>query len=366
MVDYALGQGIGTGISSFMDAYMKAKQMKDTEALRNKQLKLSQAQAGIVDFDEQGNPIYTPEKKSKLELERGLLDPSSPQSKKIQDVQLGLLSAANPELIPKLEPIIRQQSGADLQKDTAGIKGLISGEYGIRRMAGLSGPREKQVKISEAKLAQDAGKDFDKNNIIQTSQKAINNIDRAIGVGEGKAVMNPQIFAALQQDYINAMAPGGAATEGKMNREIVETINGQLQELMQKYRGNVTDFRKDNPVVFKNLMDNIKQTREEWKNAQRDQLLKTKANYDETEYSSVKNTVKKKIGEYDPELYEELYKEKYIRPGAGLLKGNKEQKVSSKSTDQILSEEDKKAIEWAKQNKDKPEAKEIMRLHGME
>ena len=64
-------------------------------------------------------------------------------------------------------------------------------------------------------LIANSGKDFDQDKTLTQLANTNNSLDRATSIMNGKAPITGKNFALLQQDMINAMAPGGAANRGK-------------------------------------------------------------------------------------------------------------------------------------------------------
>lgn len=98
--------------------------------------------------------------------------------------------------------------------------------------------------VRKAALIQSTGSAFDKDKILTQVAGTTNSLDRATSMLQGNTPITAKNFALLQQDMINAMAPGGAATEGKVQREMVENIQSKINELNLKF-GDVQDLRKD-------------------------------------------------------------------------------------------------------------------------
>jgi len=114
---------------------------------------------------------------------------------------------------------------------------------------------------------------------------------------DGDQPITAKNFAILQQDMINAMAPGGAATEGKVNREMVETFAGKLNDLALKF-GSIQDLRKEQPQIFNQLKGLIKNIHHDYNSALQTQVQALAENYENVNVPEVQKTVQKKVERY--------------------------------------------------------------------
>ena len=115
-----------------------------------------------------------------------------------------------------------------------------------------------------------------------------------MGMMEGKTPITGKNFALLQQDMINAMAPGGAATEGKVNREMVETFAAQINDVMQKF-GNIKDLRAEQPQIFNQLKGLLHQIYGEYRNAATERIDDIASNYANVPNEELQATVNNKV-----------------------------------------------------------------------
>lgn len=138
-----------------------------------------------------------------------------------------------------------------------------------------------------------AGHDFDLDSILKQFTNTTNSLDRATSMMNGNTPITGKNFALLQQDMINAMAPGGAATEGKVNREMVETLAAELNDVQAKF-GNVEDLRKEQPQVFAQLQSLINQVKHDYNKAGRQRADELAANYKYIDDDKVQQTVNNK------------------------------------------------------------------------
>ncbi len=144
------------------------------------------------------------------------------------------------------------------------------------------------------RLISDAGAAFDKDPLLKDMEKTHNSLDRAMGMINGKTPITAKNFAILQQDMINAMAPGGAATEGKVNREMVTTLSTMLNDIGQRF-GSVSDLRKEDPGLFKQLGGLIGQIQGDYNKAYENRVGDIKSNYKYVADPDLQATVNEKV-----------------------------------------------------------------------
>ena len=149
-------------------------------------------------------------------------------------------------------------------------------------------------KVRRNQMVANAGASFDKDPILKQVTTTNNSLDRAMSMMNGSTPITGKNFALLQQDMINAMAPGGAATEGKVNREMVETLAAKLNNLMTQF-GSVQDLRKEQPQVFDQLKSLINQVREDYNSAGKQRTTELAANFTDIPDPLVQSTVNRKV-----------------------------------------------------------------------
>ncbi len=149
------------------------------------------------------------------------------------------------------------------------------------------------------KLISDAGGAFDKDVLLKQMNTTYNNLNRAESLLNGKAPITSKSFNLLQQDFINAMAPGGAATEGKVNREMISQVAGFFNDLNQKF-GTVEDLRKDPGAMetIAQLKQMLHQVREDYQHATDERVGDIAANYADVPDEAVQSTVARKVERY--------------------------------------------------------------------
>lgn len=144
------------------------------------------------------------------------------------------------------------------------------------------------------KLISDAGASFDKDPILKQVTTTNNSLDRATSIMNGKTPVTGKNFALLQQDMINAMAPGGAATEGKVNREMVQTLAAELNDVQARF-GTIKDLRVEQPQVFKQLQSLINQVKQDYNQAGLSRTAELEANFKYVPEPMIQDTVKNKV-----------------------------------------------------------------------
>lgn len=249
--------------------------------------------------DENGNLAPTPMKQA--EQRAGLLknqeligshDPNDPMAQRLATARGTLLHAANNNLSPDM---FKGQSEYEQEKLEALSKPEISGSYGMLGKSAMADIMGQRVGVQKDNQVISAGHSFESDPILKQTTTTKNNLDRALKMLDGKTPITSQNFAILQQDMINAMAPGGAATEGKVNREMVTTLQSKLNELASKF-GDVQDLRAAQPQIVQQLRDTIKGVRGDYGAAANQRIKEIGSNFDDVKNKDVKNTVNRKMG----------------------------------------------------------------------
>lgn len=138
-----------------------------------------------------------------------------------------------------------------------------------------------------------AGADFDHDKILTQLQNTNNSLDRATSIMDGKTPVNTKNFNLLQADLINALAPGGAATDSKMNRELISNLSGLLNDIQTRF-GSVQDLRKEEPQVFAQLRGLIDQVRGDYNTAGRNRAEELLINTRHLDDQQAKDTAQEK------------------------------------------------------------------------
>lgn len=304
--DWGLLGGLAEGIKSGFESYRKEKQDIMDRAMKRRLEQLQLAKEGYqISPTDESLIEMTPEAQQKKKYETGLYDPTSEASKNARLQARGLLKAAG---APDVESIIPEGATA---KDILGESSLygkaITGIYGMkgREMATDRFQRgydikEQSLALRRGEMASKAGQAVEHDPIVMQAKKTNNSLDRALSMMKGNVPITAKNFAILQQDMINAMAPGGAATEGKVNREMVETLAGHLNDLQLKF-GQVKDLRKEQPEIFNQLRQLIENIKEDYSTALANQVKDVAGSYKYVDVQPVQKTIQEKLQRYAPE-----------------------------------------------------------------
>ncbi len=162
------------------------------------------------------------------------------------------------------------------------------------------------------KNAAQAGNDIEK--AVAPLKKTQQNLARAQGMLDGSVPLSAQNFNLLQQDLIQATAPGGVATEGKMNREMIETYAQKINELKTRF-GNITDIRQAQPQVVNQMRSLIGEIKGEYDRAMEQQATDAADSYSANTNPKVQATLKNKLQRYAPHSYQERYGQGLVNSG---------------------------------------------------
>lgn len=336
-----LAQGLAGGINNYLNVTGQLQERKRQQQQQQAEL-LSK---GLIQNSDTGEITLSPEKQLERQYTSEQYDPNSSLSKRTRETAKSLFTKFGID-----QAVPEDASAAELQNGLLGK--ALSGEYGAmgrqvtaQRMADRNDIMLQQLRERQNVNASHAGQAFEKDPILSQTKKTNNSLDRALSLLNGKEPITAKSFAVLQQDFINAMAPGGAATEGKVNREMVETAQGALNDLKLRY-GNVSDLRKEQPQIVQNLRNLINQVKSDYSKAQAQQALDIYGSFENTTNPQTLKTLHSKKDRYVPQGYES-------ENNNGLLKPSQ------------LSGEDQQALEWANANPNDKRAIAIKQRLGM-
>lgn len=142
-----------------------------------------------------------------------------------------------------------------------------------------------------------AGKALEDDSMVKAMKGTRQNIARARSIMNGKTPVTAQTFAMLQQDAINAAAPGGAATEGKISREMLDTFAAKLNDIQARF-GNVKDLRTEQPQVFAQLKGMLDQMDGEYQKGIAQRVQDLAGNYAHSSNSKVRAVIGDKLKQY--------------------------------------------------------------------
>lgn len=203
---------------------------------------------------------------------------------------------AGPEDYEKLNSVLGSSSPQLISFIEQGAKNRATVESGQIKASAQLG-RVEEIKNGAATAA---GHAFEADPIILNSKKNLNSIEKSQSIlNDPKAPVTGKAFNLAYNDYINATAPGGAATEGKVNRELPETFATQWNTLQQKL-GDNADLRKDpqGKALIDILKQNISTVRRDMKSQISDQAKSLHSNYQSTSNEKVKQVADSKLKQY--------------------------------------------------------------------
>jgi hypothetical protein len=152
-----------------------------------------------------------------------------------------LLSQAGPEVVKMAEAAGQQRAM------------LLAGQAKAQAINNGQGGRVDEMRNQNAVAA---GDHIEKDDIIKNSKKNLNSLMKSYSIlTKLNGTLTAKDLNLAYNDYINATAPGGAATEGKVDRELPETWAQELNTLSQRI-GDTKDLRKD-PAGMK-LIEELK------------------------------------------------------------------------------------------------------------
>jgi hypothetical protein len=172
-----------------------------------------------------------------------------------------------------------------------------------------------RIGMRQSTDASHAGQAFEHDPVIKGLRVQQNALGRAKGLLDGSAAINAKTLNAIQQDFINALAAGGAATEGKVNREMIQTLQMSLNDLKSKL-GNQEDIRKSDPKTVEYLRGLINQVGAEYNRALSEQANRVYSQYSDSTNPLTQKTIERKRQEYSAPTQTET-----APPGQGGLTG---------------------------------------------
>lgn len=205
-----------------------------------------------------------------------------------------------------LAQLLKQQSESNSQDskyqqaiDAAGIKADAAISAAGVRGANTGRNLEERQNQNASKV----GHEYEADPIIKTSKTSLNSLDRSQSIltNPDKPVTTKDLNLAYN-DYINAVAAGGAATEGKIHREMPETFEQQWNDLKQKMgaQGGNIDLRQSDTgrSLIAMLQQNIGTVQNDLQGAISNQANNIHSNYLDSTNQKVRSTNDRKFQEY--------------------------------------------------------------------
>lgn len=394
--------GIGAGMNSFAETYLRAKQLNQDEQYRNTQLgllktqqdanikhqqfeesiqgpaakvDLASKQAGLltnpnVNYDATTGSV-TPSELFKSSQQAGLLaaknqaqmaqesaDPNSETSKAIYNKLVGQYKAAkqDPSLIPQgmsanqYEKIYGSDAintlKAEYQKEGAQVK--------ANAIASNMQTRNETAKDNQATQASSI---FDKDPTLvqygkqrQAVQRGMHTLQNPPTDANGKPIVTSQLFHEVTNDFATAISGARAAAVSTQDKQELDSMQEKANNFWQKWTGKPQDAVP--PEMVNYMINSLNRLDESYaKNAStRAHQIRSGRNYS---FNPAANTaMDQKVNEFDQQA----------KPpqGQGLL-GNQ---GGAPSPGPTPHPQDSAAVQWAKQNPKDPRAQKILQLNG--
>jgi hypothetical protein len=167
---------------------------------------------------------------------------------------------------------------------------------------------EGRVDVMKGNQAIGAGKSFDTDPIIKMSQTNVNSLKRSQNILENpKLPVTAKDLNLAYNDYINAVAAGGAATEGKISRELPETFETEFNNLRMK-AGDLADLRKSDSGrhLIDQLRGRINGVNDDIHHAISDRASDLYSTYS-TANPETEAVARRKLRQYAPDVHSSLF-----------------------------------------------------------
>lgn len=224
----------------------------------------------------------------------------------------------NGDLVAKgqpAQPAIPGLSAAALNKNPelgplgAFVKGKQSADAMAAAATARAAPQNARLEETKNQNASKSGDSFENDPIIKLSKTNLNSLTRSQSIldNPNKPVLTKDLNLAYN-DYINAVAAGGAATEGKIQRELPESFDTNWNDLKAK-AGKFDDLRQDptGAQLISMLKENISTVRGDLSKAVEEQAARRFDDYTANTNPKVQDTVKKKLKTYAPNVYAQKF-----------------------------------------------------------
>lgn len=379
-------QGLAEGIKGGLQSYREQKQIQEQNKLKNATLGLLAQRTGY-DYDPQSGDV-TPGRvagaqqdfqvseygmeKQKAELDQKNLaesmDPQSDLSKSSVPAYRAYVDALSktqfgekhPEVFSAMQeaynnPKLNHYMAQTLMKETKPLADLELGEgrnSAITNRVGLSAGRLEETKNVNASKA---GQAFENDQLLRKGKATWNSLDRAERMLKGDVPVTGKSFNIAMNDMINAFTQDNRATEGKINRENVTTLQNLWNDAKLKL-GSVDDVRQAEPQVVNNILGLISQVKGDYQDVIGDQARSIHSSFSESSNPKVQATIKKKLEHYAPDAFQEQYG---TAPKAAPYGGKKPKGL-------LPQDEHMQAVEWAKSHPGDPRAAQILKLNGVQ
>lgn len=233
-------------------------------------------------------------------------------------------------------PDVKDENGNIIQPGNPGLSALaisknpelsalssyVKGEQSAKAMAAAatarSAPQTARLEEQKNQNSVAAGNSFENDPIIKLSKTNLNSLTRSQSIldNPNKPVTTNDLNLAYN-DYINAVAAGGAATEGKIQRELPETWATQFNSLKGK-AGEFDDLRQNETgaQLIGMLKQNIGTVRNDISQAVAQQASNRFDDYAANTNPKVQDVAKGKLLKYAPETYNQKFGNNQSSPGS--------------------------------------------------
>lgn len=195
-----------------------------------------------------------------------------------------------------------QKQHGDVQKElNAAVKNLYNGsdtnssnnimtQRLLDQIGGMMGGGA-MASVRRDNAIVNAGAAFDKDAILKPITNTMNSLDRADSILKGNAPVTAQSLNIAQQDFINSVAAGGAATEGKVDRELLTTLATKMNEAQTKF-GDIPDLRNSagGRALIGQIQSLIGQVRQDYNSAASTRIKEMRGNYNHVSDSGIQQT----------------------------------------------------------------------------
>jgi hypothetical protein len=329
--NFGLLNGLADGVKQGLITYQTMKGIQHTQQMQ-------ELAAGVQKNPQTGALEMSPEMQAHKQA--GLLqdqstiagfDPTSEHSQKMAGAR-GILAQAGNKSIPK--DIYSNMSANEQKEIEPLVKTDVSGNYGVLKAMfnPMAGVKREQLEESKNQHASEAGNNIAKDKIIMGAKQNIGALKRSLSIldNPNKPVLATDLALAYN-DYMNAVAIGGQATEGKIHREMPNTWEQKWNTVKQN--AGVNDDLRTSPEgaeLINMLKENIRTVHHDWKEAAANQGKFLQSNYAQSnpKVQSVVNQKVKELTAPDPHP------------------------------------QDNEALAWAKANRNDPRAKQILEANG--
>ncbi len=262
----------GNAISEGLDAYLKAKQMKDQRAFQQQQLELGALEKGLIrDPNTPGGFLPSPATQGKLAYEAAQYDPSNPAAEQTRGLLKDQIRQVHPDYSDdQIEALAASgQSSKQYSDMISQMKPSIGGAYMVASRAPMAAAMNERNKITKdqgqqridqgatrlentlGKTANDVNKQYNNDKIIMATDMQQNSISKGLQQlnSKDKPITN-QMLNEIQNDYANALTGGRQAAQGTIHDQQMQTLQGKAANLKQYITGNPAEAATPEQVAY--------------------------------------------------------------------------------------------------------------------